>query len=58
MKGYRTIITNILLLIFALAATYGFDIGVEEQTSITMGVMAVANIVLRVVTTTKAGKQE
>lgn len=58
MKGYKTIITNVGVALFALLAMFGMEVGVEEQTAITAGILAVVNIVLRVMTTTPVGKKD
>ena len=55
-KGYKTIVTNVLVLLFALASMLGTDIGADEQTAIIAGVISIVNIVLRMVTTTPVGK--
>ena len=57
MKGYKTIITNVGVALFALLAMFGMEVGVEEQTAITAGILAVVNIVLRVMATTPVGKK-
>lgn len=56
MKGYRTIIVNVLALIFSLALFFGLDISAESQGEITAGVLAVANIALRFITDTPVGQ--
>lgn len=58
MKGYRTIIFNVLALIFSVAATAGFDIDLEAQGQITTGILALVNIWLRFKTDTPVGKAE
>ena len=56
MKGYRTIIVNALALIFAIATGAGFEITADVQADITTGALALANIGLRFITDTSAGK--
>jgi hypothetical protein len=58
MKGYRTIVVNVIALL-ALAATALLDIDVDAdaQASIATGVLAVVNIILRAVTTTPMGQK-
>ena len=58
MKGYRTVIVNVLALVFSIAATSGFDIGLEAQSQITTGILAIVNIWLRFKTDTPVGKAE
>jgi len=58
MKGYRTIVVNVVAILAAIAAGYGLEISPEDQNSIGLGVLALTNIVLRLVTTTAVGKQE
>ena len=50
----KTLWANIVAGIIAVAAAFGIDIGIDEQTSAALvgGVMAVVNIVLRLVTKT------
>jgi len=56
MKGYRTIIVNVLALAFSLMAMNGFGVSAEEQGQITTGILAGVNILLRIITTTPVGK--
>ncbi len=55
LKGYRTLIVNVVAFFVAIGTMFGLDIAPEAQTEITVGVLAVANIVLRFVTTTPIG---
>ena len=47
----KTLWVNLIALIASIAAGFGFDIDAEVQASLVGGVMAVVNIVLRLVTT-------
>ena len=61
MKGYRTIVFNVLGLLFGLLAMYGVDVSPEDQQSIGNGLVAiltVGNVILRSVTTTPLGSRE
>ena len=53
----KTLWVNALALVAAVTGTAGIDIGLtpEAQASIVTGIMAVANIVLRLVTTKGVG---
>jgi len=58
MKGWKTIIANGMLLLASLLE--GFDvinISEADQSTIVLGIVAVVNIVLRLVTTTPVGKK-
>jgi hypothetical protein len=54
----KTLIVNVLAGIAAVATAFGLDLGLdaEKQTAIVGGILAVANVVLRVVTTQPVGK--
>lgn len=54
LKGYRTILANVL----AILVAGGLVITGEEQGAIVAGVVAVVNVVLRFMTDTAVGKQE
>lgn len=58
MKGYRTIIVNIIALVASLSATQGLEIGAEDQASIATAVLAIINIGLRFITTTPVGDKQ
>ena len=61
MKGYRTIIANILMAVVSIAAIWGIDIPAEAQQQIVTGIVAVigvVNLILRSVTTTPIGRKE
>ena len=46
----KTIVTNCIILFAALAGLWGVDVGVDEQSAIVAGCVAVANVVLRFLT--------
>lgn len=55
LKGFRTIIANVVLGLFAIAAAFGFDVTPEQQAAIVNGAMAlgvIVNIWLRMKTDT------
>lgn len=59
MKGYKTIVFNIVTLAASLLATYGLDVTPETQADIATGIVSilgVGNMILRSVTTTPIGK--
>lgn len=61
MKGYRTIVTNIVMIIAALAALWGVDIPPEMQKEVVSGILSIftlVNLLLRKMTTTPLGKKE
>lgn len=58
MKGYRTIIINVLALVFSILAMQGVEITPEDQATVSTGILAIINIVLRFITTTKIGEKE
>jgi hypothetical protein len=58
MKGYRTIIANAVMLAASGLALAGIDVGVEQQAAIVMAIMTVANIGLRLATSTPVGTKE
>jgi len=58
MKGYKTLITNIVALLASLAVLAGVDVPLETQSQISTGVLALVNIGLRFSTDTAAGKSE
>ena len=54
----KTLWVNVLAGIIAVSAAFGIDIGIDEQTSAALvgGIMAVVNVVLRLVTKTALSK--
>jgi uncharacterized membrane protein len=61
MKGYRTIIVNILMLLASLGAIYGFEITAEQIDAVATGIVsifAVVNVILRAITTGPIGSKE
>ncbi len=60
MKGYRTIVVNILMAVASIVALWGIDIPPESIEAITTGgvaVFTVVNIILRGMTTTPVGEK-
>ena len=56
--GYKTIIANgIVLLLAAIELVAQIDIAGADETAITAGVLAVANLILRVVTKGRVGEE-
>lgn len=55
LKGYRTIIANVVALGVAIAASSGFVIPESEQTALVAGIVAILNIGLRFITDTPVG---
>lgn len=58
MKGYKTLIVNTVAALVAVGAIFGVVIPQDDSTAVTAGVLAVINIVLRVMTSTPVGKAE
>jgi len=61
MKGYRTIIANILMAVASIAGVYSIDITPDQVEGITTGivsVIAVVNLILRAVTNTPVGSDK
>lgn len=58
MKGYRTVAVNVLALVYLLLPVFGMDVPVPEQEAITAGVIAVINVFMRMITTTRVGHNE
>lgn len=56
MKGYRTIIVNVIALLASVLATVGYEMSPEEITVISTGILAIVNIALRFITDTPAMK--
>lgn len=56
MKGYKTIIVNAVTLISSVFVVIGFDIPEANWAALTTGIVAMANIILRFVTTTPVGE--
>lgn len=54
MKGYRTIIVNVIALVASVLATMGYEMTPEEITVISTGILAIVNIGLRFITDTPA----
>ena len=61
MKGYRTLIVNVIAVVASMAGLYGIDIPAETQAEIATGIIAllgVVNLAMRAVTTTPIGKKD
>ena len=59
MKGYRTIIVNILMLIAAISGMYNIEIPPEQVEAVATGavsIMAFVNLFLRFITNTPVGE--
>lgn len=54
MKGYRTIIINVIALLASVLATAGYEMTPEEVTTVSTGILAIVNIGLRFITDTPA----
>lgn len=57
MKGYRTIVVNLIAVLASVAALFGLEVTQEEWGTVTTGVLAVVNIIMRCVTDTPVGKK-
>jgi len=55
MKGYRTLILNALALIYFTLPLIGIEVPAAEQQEINAGVLAIANVLMRFITTSKVG---
>ena len=55
LTGYRTIITNVIIVLAAAASVFGIIIPEDEKTAVIAGLIAVANIALRIITRTPVG---
>lgn len=61
LKGFRTVIANVLTALASIAAVYGIEVPPEQVDEITIGIIAaftVLNTVMRSVTNTPMGKAE
>lgn len=61
MKGYRTIIVNILMAVASIAVIWGIEIPPEQIDAIATGIVSVigvVNLFLRGITTTPVGQKE
>jgi uncharacterized protein (DUF697 family) len=61
MKGYRTILGNVLMLLASFGAIYGFEVTEEQLEQITTGIVTiftVGNLILRVFTNTPVGEEK
>lgn len=56
MTGYKTLIVMFLGLVFAGMQMFGVVVAQDDQSAIATGVLAIAGIILRLVTNTTAGK--
>ena len=58
MKGYRTLLTNALVMIFSgVEFATNADIVADDKTAVIAGALALLNIVYRFVTTTPVGEK-
>lgn len=58
MKGYRTLLTNALVMIFSgIEFATSVDIVVDDKTAVIAGALALLNIVYRFITTTPIGEK-
>ncbi len=55
LAGWKTLITNGVVLLAALAAMFGLEIGADEREALIAGAMALVNIALRFATKGPAG---
>jgi len=59
LQGFRTIIFNAIAAISAwIGVTYGIEVTEEHQMAFCTTIIALANIMLRLMTTTPAGKKD
>lgn len=61
MKGYRTIIMNILMAIAAIGVIFGVEIDPNDMNKIATGMISgigIVNLILRAITDTKMGEKE
>ena len=58
LKGWRTVVVNVVALAVAGLAVVGVGVSADESTAVVAGIMAIINIGLRLVTTTPVGSKE
>lgn len=61
MKGYRTIIANVIALLASIALMFGLEVTPEQQAELGTGLatlITVVNMILRSITTTPIGKAD
>jgi preprotein translocase subunit SecY len=58
MKGYRTLIVNVIALLASILGMYGHEVSPEDQVNISTAILAIVNIALRFYTTTAIGEKE
>lgn len=58
LQGFRTLIFNTIAILTAWLAERGIDLPEEHQSAILVTIIAIINIILRLVTKTPVGKKE
>lgn len=58
MKGNRTLIVMGLGVVWSALAFFGIDVPLAEQEAVAVGLVSIAGIVMRVMTTTPVGKAD
>ncbi len=61
MKGFRTILVNVLMAVASILGAYNIEITPDQIEAVATGVFAiwgVVNIILRAMTTTSVGQKE
>ncbi|TQV80310.1 hypothetical protein [Denitrobaculum tricleocarpae] len=61
MKGYRTVVMNVLMALAAIGAVFGIEIPPEDLDTVAAGIISaigIINVVLRAMTTTPIGEKE
>ena len=56
LTGWKTIITNSAVFLWAVLAYFGVEVGADEKTALVAGVIALINFALRFVTKTPVGQ--
>ncbi|HML99523.1 MAG TPA: hypothetical protein PKD75_13700 [Tepidiformaceae bacterium] len=56
LKGYRTIIANIVAVIASVGLFFGVVIPEDERAAVIAGLVAIVNIALRFATSTRVGQ--
>lgn len=60
-KGYRTILVNMLMALASILAVYNIEITPDQIQNVTAGVFSiwgVVNVILRAITTSRIGQKE
>lgn len=58
LKGWRTIIGNVVILAVSLLSLWGVDVDADTQSKIIAGVFAIFNVFMRTQTDTPVGKPQ